>query len=109
MTGVEIPRPIGHVVSIHGEPLTVYPSPFGPGEVAFRNEDGAGPYTKMAGCPNCGKHAGEWWDSIDYAGHMNSGYDPNQVCSRVCEYQLEWAAELASRKLTAPNSESVDP
>lgn len=97
----EIPKPIGHVVSEAGEPLTVYADEFSPNGVAFRNGDGAGPYYKVTGCPNCGRHAGEWWSTLALAAHGNAGLDPNAVCSLVCRYQLEHQADVASRRLTS--------
>lgn len=95
----DMPKVIGHATSIHGDHLTIF-APFdGVGESAFA-EDGSGPYIRIGGCPNCGKHADEWWDGITYAGTLNSGWDPNKPCSRVCQYQLEWQAEIAARRLT---------
>lgn len=96
----EIPKPIGHAVSEAGEPLTIYPGFDDVGEVAFRNEDGAGPYYRVAGCPNCRKYAGEWWSTLALAAHGNAGLDPNVPCSLICRHQLEYQADLASRRLT---------
>lgn len=105
MSGDWPPRSIGHATSIDGEPLTIYPGLDGVGQVAF-DHNGCGPYLKIVGCPNCGKHAGEWWTQIQYAGWLNSGVNPNEPCSRVCRYQLEWQTELAARRLTGSGAVS---
>jgi hypothetical protein len=97
-----IPKPIGHAVSVGGDPLTIYPGIDDLSRpIAFRNTDGAGPYAQMVGCPNCRKYADEWWDSLMYAAAQNSGIDPDAPCSSVCRYQLEYQAELAANRLTS--------
>jgi hypothetical protein len=94
------PKPIGHAVSADGDHLTLYPGlPGSAVPVAF-DDDGCGPYHRISGCPNCGKFAGEWWDPFRYVGSLNAGRDPNEPCSRVCRFQLEWQAEVAARRLT---------
>lgn len=99
MTSSETPERLGHATSIHGDHLTIFANPFGPGEVAF-DDEGGGPYHKVTGCPNCGKHAGEWLDPLAYVGGLNAGRDRNEPCTRACRYQLEWQAEVAARRLT---------
>lgn len=99
MSDFKPPKVLKHATSIHGDHLTIFEDEHIAVGVGF-DDDGSGPYCYVAGCPNCGKDKG-WWDVITHSAHLNSGHNPNDPCSRVCKYQLEWQAELAARKATA--------
>jgi hypothetical protein len=75
-------------------------SPFEGGAPVGFTDEGAGPYGKVAGCPNCGKYAGEWWDAITLAAYGNAGIDHDGPCSLVCRYQLAHQAEITAKRLT---------
>lgn len=96
----ERPRVIGGATAENGASLVIFEDEGLTSGAAF-DEEGCGPYVLIVGCPNCHKHAGEWWDPFSYVGALNSGRDPNEPCSRVCRYQLEWQTELAARRLQA--------
>lgn len=55
------------------------------------------PLVRLNGCPNCGTGAG-WADPLQFFGFKNAGRDPDGPCSRACELQADYAAELEARR-----------
>lgn len=94
-------RPLssGGAVAADGTDLVLFTAIDGTSRIGF-GPDGEGPYHQIAGCPNCGKLAGEWYSGIAFAAASNSGIDFDGPCSRACRYQLEWQAEIAASELT---------
>lgn len=57
------------------------------------------PMMHTHGCPNCGEGEG-WLTIIEWAAAGNSGRDVDGPCSRRCALQIEWAADVAARRMT---------